>query len=361
MNPQERIKELEEQLKKTQYNKATEKYFGIIMSQIARLRERIEKQQAKQKVGIGFAVKKSGDATAVLLGFPSVGKSTLLNALTGAKSRVAGYEFTTLDVVPGVLKHHGAKIQILDIPGIIYGASEGKGRGREVLGVVRSSDIIIILVDAGKQLDTILRELKNAGIRLNQKPPDVKISKTAKGGIQIASTAKLSLSEETLKSVLNEFRIINAVVVFRENVDIERLIDAIEANRVYISSVVVVTKADAIGRKELEKIMRETKADIAVSAEKGVNVGELKELIFNRLSFIRIFLKEAGKKADLEEPMVLRKGATLRNVCERIHRDFVRKFRFAKVWGKSAKFPGQQFHKLDKALEDGDVVEVRVK
>ena len=56
-----------------------------------------------------------------------MGKSTLLTALTGTKSEAAAYEFTTLTCIPGVIHYNEAKIQLLDLPGIIEGAAEGKG------------------------------------------------------------------------------------------------------------------------------------------------------------------------------------------------------------------------------------------
>lgn len=67
-----------------------------------------------------------------LAGFPSVGKSSLLNELTGTESEAAAYEFTTLTCIPGVIHYNDAKIQLLDLPGIIEGAAQGKGRGRQV-------------------------------------------------------------------------------------------------------------------------------------------------------------------------------------------------------------------------------------
>jgi small GTP-binding protein len=62
----------------------------------------------------------------------SVGKSTLLTMLTGTHSEAASYEFTTLTCIPGIIHYNDTKIQLLDLPGIIEGASEGKGRGRQV-------------------------------------------------------------------------------------------------------------------------------------------------------------------------------------------------------------------------------------
>ena len=74
----------------------------------------------------------TGDARVGFIGFPSVGKSTLLTQLTGVESEAADYEFTTLTCIPGVMYHKGARVQILDLPGIIEGAKDGKGRGRQV-------------------------------------------------------------------------------------------------------------------------------------------------------------------------------------------------------------------------------------
>ena len=84
------------------------------------------------------------------LGFPSVGKSTLLNKLTGTFSEVASYEFTTLTCVPGIIYYQGAKIQLLDLPGIIEGAKDGKGRGRQVIAVGRTCDLICIVLDSSR-------------------------------------------------------------------------------------------------------------------------------------------------------------------------------------------------------------------
>ena len=87
--------------------------------------------------GAGFDVQKSGDARIALVGFPSVGKSTFLSKITKTKSEVAAYSFTTLTAIPGVLEYGGAEIQILDLPGIIEGAAEGKGRGRQVISAAK--------------------------------------------------------------------------------------------------------------------------------------------------------------------------------------------------------------------------------
>jgi hypothetical protein len=357
----EKIKEIEDNMRKWQYNKATEHAFGVAKAQISKLREKMEKEAARKSAGgAGFQVKKSGDATVILLGFPSVGKSTLLNKLTGAKSKTAAYAFTTLTVVPGVMEYNQAKIQILDVPGIVSGAASGRGRGKEVLAVLRNADLVLILIDAlhPEHHPAILKEVYDTDVRINQSPPDVKITRKSRGGIDISATVPIDVSKETLKEILKTCRISNADIVIRSPITIDSFIDTIEGNRKYIPAIVVVSKFDLLDEFQQQTLAEQLNFDLAVSAEQNVNIDRLKELIYQKLRFIRVFLKEVGKKPDLEEPMIVRKGTTIGDICNRIHRDFVKKFKFAKVWGKGAKFPGQQFRILDKKLEDGDILEI---
>ena len=207
-----------------------------------------------------------------------------------------------------------------------------------------------------------MKELYDVGIRLDQRKPIVKIIKKPRGGLSINSTVKLAkVGYETLAAILKEFKIMNADVVIRDDIDIDQFIDAIEGNRKYVHSLTCVTKADLLNDKELQELKERLPNAIFVSAEKNKGLDELKERIFNSLNFVRIFLKEVNQKPDLDEPMILTRPTTLKTVCERIHRDFVKKFKYARVWGKSAKFPGQIFRNLEKLLEDGDIVEVHVR
>jgi|TARA_B100000524_G_scaffold346360_1_gene246420 ribosome-interacting GTPase 1 len=74
--------------------------------------------------------------------------------------QAASYEFTTLTCVPGIKYWKGAKIQLLDLPGIIEGAKDGKGRGRQVIGVARTCSCIIIVLDAMKSMEQAQVESK---------------------------------------------------------------------------------------------------------------------------------------------------------------------------------------------------------
>ena len=180
------------------------------------------------------------------MGFPSVGKSTLLNKLTDAKSEVGAYDFTTVTVVPGVLEHKGATIQFLDVPGLVKGASSGRGRGKEVISVIRNSDMVIFLLDVfqPKHYEVLMDELYQGGIRVDEEAPDVVIKRKDRGGIEINSTIDLDLDEETIKAVLDEYKIHNASVLLRENITVDQLIDIVLSNRSYVRSLITVNKVD---------------------------------------------------------------------------------------------------------------------
>ena len=356
MGIQEKLSELETELARTQKNKATEYHIGILKSKIAQLRRELLSPKKHGASAGGFDVKKSGDATVAIIGLPSVGKSTLLTKMTRAESKIAAYAFTTLTCIPGILEYKEAKIQVLDLPGIIEGAREGKGRGREVIAVARSSDLILILLDAAnlQQYTLIVRELEGFGIRLNKKPPNIVIKKTLRGGIGVDKTVRLTrISEKEVMAVLNEYGYYNGNVVFREDAGIDELIDVIEGNRVYLPAIVVVNKVDLVDKSKIKLPV----PFIPISAEKNTNIDLLKEEIYRKLNFIKIYTKRRGEKADLEDPLVVKRGVTVATVCDSLHRDLRKEFKYALVWGKSVKHPGQRVG-LDHILEDGDIVQI---
>ena len=361
----EQIQELEAELERTPYNKATSKHIGRIKAKIAKLRdEAVSRAMKSAGGGEGFTVKKSGDATVVLVGFPSVGKSTLLNKLTGTNSEVGAYAFTTLTVVPGALEHKGAKIQILDIPGLIAGAAMGKGRGKEVIGVVRGADLIIVLADVfnGAHVDVLLRELYDAGIRINTPKPDITIKKSGAGGVQVHAVGDLDLDLDEIRSILNENKMMNADVLIRGNATQDELIDAMIGNRVYVPAFIAVNKvdlADEETKREIERDLVDRFGDrpLMISAHSGYHMEELKDEVYDRLGFMRVYLKPAGGPADLDEPLIVRTNATVEDICRKLHRDFVDKFRYARVWGESVKHPGQRVG-LPHRLIDGDLLTI---
>ncbi len=355
MKLEEKIKLIEEELRKTDYNKATEHHIGRLKAKLARLKEELEKKKAR-KIKTR-SIKKEGDATVCLLGYPSVGKSTLLNALTNASTRVGYYAFTTTEATSGIMEYKGAKIQIIDLPGIIEGASYGRGMGKEILSYVRMADLLVIMADIYTEdtIEIIEKELYNSGIRINLEKPKVRIEKKVSGGLNIVSSVKLNnITYETIKGILNEFGIHNADIFIDEDITVDRLIDALSKNTYYVKAIYVINKVDLLKEKILEKNGR-----IYISAEKRINLEYVKEKIYNALDLIRIYLKPKGKKPDFDHPLILKRGATIRDVCEKIHRDFLEHFRYAQVWGKSVKIQGQRVG-LNHKLEDGDIVTITV-
>ncbi len=341
-----RISEIEEEIRKTPYHKGTENHIGKLKARLAKLREEKIEKIFKAKgggSGGGYAVRKTGDATVVLVGPPSVGKSTLLNRLTNAESKVAAYDFTTLNVIPGMLDFKGAKIQIFDVPGIVSGAASGKGRGKEVLSVARGADLIMVMVDVktAHLIPTILQELDEAGVRLNESKPKVTIIKQTSGGIKVSATTGLKLSYDTIKALAAEFHLANAEIIIKEDTTLERLIDAFMGNRAYLPYLLVVNKIDVGLPKNLNRFFPPGSEPVLISAEKGENLEKLKDEIWEKLGFIRLYLKK-DDQIDLEDPLIVRKNLDLKEILNETAIHGKEEFKSAKVFGPAAKYPGQE-------------------
>ena len=355
---EEQIEEIEKEIRETPYNKSTQHHIGRLKAKLSKLKDELERRGEGTAEGGGYAIKKEGDATVGLVGYPSVGKSTLLNTLTEAKSEVAEYDFTTLEVYPGIMKYNDAEIQILDLPGLVEGAASGKGRGKEVISVAREVDLIILMVDVFRNdINVMANELESMGIRLNKEPPEIVINKREKGGIEVRSTVELNnIEKETVKQILREYSYINAVIVIRDDITPEELIDFLSGNRVYINAFSIINKIDLPhdGKKVEEKI--DQWDPVFLSAKEGNGIQEVKKRMFRELNLIRVFLRPKGEKAD-DEPMILKRGATIEDVCNKLHSDFKKNFRYARIWGPTAKFPKQRVG-MDHRLKEGDTVRI---
>jgi hypothetical protein len=296
-----------------------------------------------------------------LVGFPSVGKSTLLNKLTGTFSEVASYEFTTLTCIPGVIRYRGAKIQLLDLPGIIEGAKDGKGRGRQVISTARTCSLILIVLDALKPIThkrLIEHELEGFGIRLNKEPPRISFKRKDRGGVSFASTVPCThLDLETVTQILKEYRISSADVRMQGDYTDEDLIDVIEGNRIYIPCIYVCNKIDQITLEELELLDRMPHY-CPVSAHQMWNMDGLLEMMWEYLDLVRIYTKPKGLNPDYGEPIILPRGiSTVEDFCNRIHKLIIKHFKYALVWGTSVKHRPQRVGK-EHQLEDEDVVQI---
>jgi len=359
---EEQIQAVEDEIQKTPYNKATQHHIGRLKAKLARLKDEQETRRLKGGGGgPSYAVKKSGNATVGLVGFPSVGKSTLLNQITDATSEVAAYDFTTLDVIPGLMEYRGAKIQVLDMPGLIRGASKGRGRGKEVLSVARACDLLLLMIDVFEtHVDVLAEELQLAGIRLNERPADVTLAKANRGGLTVNPTVKLTkLDVEMVADICREWGYLNGTVVVRQDITEDQLIDVLAGNRVFLRAFVVVNKIDLVSSdyvKQLQAKLPGWKL-VPISAEKGVGLTRLKDEIYSTLRFMRVFLKPQGKEADMADPMIVKQDSDVGMVCDAIHRDWRKRFRYANVWGPSAQFPGQKVG-LDHPLKDSDVLTI---
>ncbi|MFD1640948.1 OBG GTPase family GTP-binding protein [Halohasta litorea] len=365
MGLEEEIESIREEIAETPYNKSTEAHIGRLKAKLAEKKEKLENQSSAGG-GQGYAVEKHGDATVALVGFPSVGKSTLINALTNADSETGSYEFTTLDVNPGMLQYRGANIQILDVPGLIEGAADGRGGGQEVLSVVRTADLAVFMLSVFEidQYERLRQELYNNKIRLDTEPPSIHIRKRHKNGIQVNKSDSVSLNEQTIKDVLRENGYVNAEVTVRGDPSIDELIDGMMDNRIYIPSMVAVNKTDLIDESYIPTVKENLRAhDIDpeectfISAEKEKGLEALKERIYEKLGLVRIYMDKPGRGVDYDEPLMLREGATIEDALHKLGGEFEERFRFARVSGPSAKHDDQQVG-TGHELADEDVLRI---
>lgn len=371
---EEKIKALQEFLSVAPKHKGAENLLLWATRRLAELKEELEKERRKKQGGRGprIFVEKEGAAQLVVVGPPNAGKSLLVQKLTGARTKVADYPFTTTLPVPGMLKYEDIYFQLIDAPPLAEEAPQFVSR---VAGLARNADGILLVVDLAtddpvEQYEKIRDILAQHGVLIEKPRGTVRIEKGGSGGIDVVMVNGGKIIDGTIKDVekiLTSYRIYRARVIISGEVSLEDIELAIFRPLTYKPTIVLANKIDVLGAKEKYRKLYNYLAErrdksvwlLPVSAKYGINLDKLGELIFKRLNIIRVYTKQPNGEPS-KTPLVLPKGSTVIDVARKIHSDLVEYFMYAKVWGPSAKYPGERVGP-DHVLEDGDIVEIHAR
>ncbi len=365
---EEKIRALEEFISACPKHKGTENLLLWARRRLAELREELERRRSQKRGGGGpkFFVEKSGAAQIVVIGPPNTGKSLLVKRLTGAKTNVADYPFSTTIPVPGMLSSQDIQLQLVDTPPLTDEAPQYVPR---VAGLARNADGIIIVVgldeDPVEQYEDVKRILKEHGILVEKPRGIVRVRKGGGPGIRVQLRGRiLDGTIADVEKLLANYRIYSATVEIEGEVTLDDIEEAIFKPIEYKPTLVLANKVDVPGAVKRYKMLYEHLKGrgvslIPVSAVRGFNLDKIGEVIFRMLGIIRVYTKQPNGEVS-KTPLILRRGATVEDAARKIHSDLVKYFVYAKVWGPSAKYPGERVG-LEHVLEDGDIIEIHAK
>ncbi len=305
---EEELQWLQVMLREMPKHKASERLQSDLKQKISRLKQEVETQRRAPKAAHSVRIPRQGAGTAVLLGGPNSGKSSLLRALTRATPEVAPYPFTTRAPLPGMMPWQDVAVQIIDTPPVTADVMEPY-----LQGMVRGAELALLVVDLGN----------DEGIEAAQ----AVIERFAATKTQLA--ARSYLDEDDVGLSFTACRVVG------------NKIDA----------------PDAEVRLELwHELVPLDWPEHLVSAEQGTGLEALRDAIYQSLGVVRVYTKSPTAKVDRDRPYTVRQGATVVEVAELVHRDLAEKFKFARVWG-TAVHDGSTV-KADYQVHEGDVVEI---
>lgn len=200
--------------------------------------------------------------------------------------------------------------------------------------------------------------MEGFGIRLNKKPPLIKIKKKDKGGLGIIRQVNMTqLDDETIQAICREYKLTNADIYFMSDADSEDLIDAIEGNRRYVPCLYVLNKIDDITMEELE-VLDKIPHYVPIAGLKEWGFDDLLETMWDYLDLIRLYTKPKGEIPDYEKPVIVnRKYSKVEDFCNQIHKTIMKEFKYALVWGSSVKHNPQKVGK-EHILLDEDIIQI---
>jgi len=330
--PEEKLKALENLLRHAPSHKGSEVLRADIKLKISKLKLLMAKQKKiAKKSSHSFTIKKEGVAQVVICGLTNSGKSYLLSKLTNAKVAIADYEFTTKMPELGILDYLGIKLQLIEIPAITKDFMY-KDKGPMFFSIIRNSSLVVFLIKQASEINFLKEEFEKANIRLDKKSPNVIIKKQASGGINVIGNTNIPYAAIVEKC--KNYSIYNAIIEFHENISLADFDSLLNPSTVFLPLLII-------------------KNDF-----KNFNLEDIKNNIWNKLGLIKVYTKTPGKEKD-HPPIAMKQNSTIKDLAVFIHKDFLKNFRFARIWG-SSRFPGQVLG-LDYVLKDNDVAEIHLK
>jgi len=378
---EERIKKLEEFLSLVPKHKATEKIVALNKSRLAKMKrefdDRKQQQKITQKTISPFSIKKEGIQVILISSFqtPGVGKTSLLNYLTGAAEEKIG-KFTALPEI-GIYRYHKIRFQIVEMPPIMEGASDGVGNGKEILSQLRAADLLCFCIDLSRnieeQMNLLLYELSRADIRINQPPPPLTIEKTGVNKIQVLYLTKeakeierMEELTEDIKEVIYANGVRNGIVKIYGEITLDNIIDVLTPSVVYKKVIILGTKGDLSHTQDLfieleQKYLDKFPLILGTSIRTKNFPQDFGEIILKFLKKIRIYTMSGGIVA--QQPLIMDLGVNLsvrvKDVAIKIHRSFYESFDHAIVIREGERQKRKKVG-LDYTLNDNDIVEIHM-
>ena len=365
--PEEKIKKLREFYSLIPKHKGTEKLEKFIRRRIAELKKEIErKKQEKRAKRVGPFIKKKGAAQIVLLGYTNSGRSTVLKSLTNARVKISPNPFTTSDPFEGAMRIRGTFIQFIETPPLLPGDPAAKPT-KIALALARNADALAIIVDGTdnpvESVSNILSLLEANGITIGGKPGRVTIKKS-RGISSIIISMKgrvVDGTEADIRMLLESYGIKQAMVDIEGTVSMEDVEEAIFGEKIRKPTFLFVTRTDMEEGREGFMRVREAFPELKVYPFSPSNPPEAEELgseLLELLGIIRVFTKPFGRKEPDEKALILERGSTVLDAATRIHKSFVKTFKYAKIWSERLPYSPMRVGK-DFILEDGDVIEIK--
>ncbi|MCD6428773.1 MAG: TGS domain-containing protein [Desulfurococcales archaeon] len=370
--PEEKLAALQEFFSAIPKHKGTENLRAWVRRKISELKEEIEEKKLRRSgSGISFFIEKEGAAQVIMLGMTQVGKSSLLRLLTNAKPEVSNVPFTTKKPVPGMMRYEDIYFQIVEAPALVEGSANGAiWWGTRVLGLARNADVLMLVIDLSneplRQVKVLVKELETAGIYLKKPRGKVLVRKSkAIHGVKVVLCGKLlNCSIDDVRRLLEVSRMYGVEVRIYGEVTLEDVEKAIYETVTYKPCLVVLNKADLVSSDFITKVINSTKdllpdAEVVVtSAKTKIGLNNIPSKVFKLADIIRVYTKEPNSPRPSPEPLILKRGSTVEDAVRKVREEFVKYFKYARIWGPSAKYPGERVG-LNHVLEDGDVIEVR--